>query len=59
MAALGALLIPIIVAVTVALIIVLLTNRFAPDPVLNKIIQYVVFAALLIFLIVKLLPLIH
>ena len=50
-------LVPIIVIVVVALIILVLNDRFAPDASLKKIVAYVVYACVLIALIVKLLPL--
>ena len=48
---------PIIVIVVVALIILVLNDRFAPDPSLKKIVTYVVYAVVLIALIMKLFPL--
>lgn len=50
-------LIPIIVIVVAALIILVLNDRFAPDPSLKKIVTYVVYAVVLIALIMKLFPL--
>jgi hypothetical protein len=52
-----ALLIPIIILVTVAVIIVAVTERFSPDPLITVIVRWVVFAIVLIFLLTKLLPL--
>lgn len=57
MHALVALLVPIIVLIVVALIIVWATERFSPDPLITKIIKVVVFAVVLIFLLLKLVPL--
>jgi disulfide bond formation protein DsbB len=51
-----AVLIPIIIIVVVALIILALNDRFAPDPSLKKIVAYVVYAVALIALILKLFP---
>jgi len=52
-----AVLIPIIIIVVVALIILVLNDRFAPDPSIKKIVAYVVYAVVLIALILKLFPL--
>ena len=57
MHALIAVLVPIIVIVVVALIILVLNDRFAPDPSLKQIVAYVVYGCVLIALIIKLLPL--
>ncbi len=50
-------LVPIIVLVVVALIIIWVTERFSPDPLVTKIIRVVVFAVVLIALLLKLVPL--
>ena len=52
-----ALFIPIIVVVLVAIIIVACAERFSPDAFITTIVRWVVFAAVLIFLLQKLLPL--
>jgi hypothetical protein len=52
-----AVLVPIIVVVIVALILIAANERFAPDPMLKKIIDYVIYGCVLIFLIIKLFPL--
>lgn len=52
-----AVLVPIIVIVVIALIILVLNDRFAPDPSLKQIVAYVVYGCVLIALIIKLLPL--
>ena len=57
MAALLALLVPIIILIIVALIIIYCAERFSPDPLITKIIQIIVFGVVLIFLITKLVPL--
>lgn len=57
MHALTALLIPIIVLVVVCLIIWYAAERFSPDPFITKIVQIVIFAIVLIFILTKLLPL--
>lgn len=57
MSSLIAMLIPIIILVVIALIIIWVTERFSPDPLITKIIQVVVFAVVLIALLMKLVPL--
>ncbi|MDO8534870.1 MAG: hypothetical protein Q7S17_09045 [Xanthobacteraceae bacterium] len=57
MGGLVALLVPIIVIVIVALIIWAINERFAPDPLIKQIVQYVLFGVVLIVLIMKLFPL--
>ena len=57
MAALVALIVPIVVLVVVALIIVWVAERFSPDPLITKIAQVIVFACVMIFIVSKLLPL--
>lgn len=57
MHALTAILVPIIIVVTVALIIWYVAERFSPDPLITKIVQIIVFAVVLIVLLLKLLPL--
>jgi len=56
MSGLVALLVPLIILIDVALIIVYVAVRFSPDPLITKIINLVVFAVVLIWLITKLLP---
>lgn len=56
MHALVASLVPIIIMVVVALIIVWAAERFSPDPFITKIVQLVVFAVVLVFLLLKLAP---
>jgi len=55
MSGLVALLVPLIILIVVALIIVYVADRFSPDPLITKIINLVVFAVVLIWLITKLL----
>jgi len=55
--ALVSLIVPIVVLVVVALIIVWVAERFSPDPLITKIVQVIVFACVMIFLVTKLLPL--
>lgn len=50
-------LVPIIVLVVVALVIVWVTERFSPDPLITNIVRIVVFAVVLIALLLKLVPL--
>lgn len=57
MGALVAILVPVITVVVVGLIIWLVAERFSPDPLITKIVQVVVFAAVLIVLLMKLVPL--
>jgi hypothetical protein len=56
MSALISQIVPIIVLIVVALIIVWVTERFSPDPLITKIIKVVVFAVVLIALFTKLFP---
>ncbi len=57
MSALIAMIVPIIILVVVALVIIWVTERFSPDPLITKIIQVIVFAVVLIALLMKLVPL--
>lgn len=57
MSALIAMLIPIIVLIVIALIIIWVTERFSPDPLITQIIKVIVFAVVLIALLMKLVPL--
>lgn len=59
MASIVSLLIPIVVAVIAALIALAINERFAPDALLKQIVAYVIYALVLIFVILKLVPLIH
>lgn len=59
MSALVAVLIPIIVIVAIAAIVLLIVERFSPDPTVTQIIRWIVFALVLIAIITKLLPLIR
>lgn len=59
MAALAAVLIPIIVIVAVAAIFLLIVERFSPDATVTTIVKWIVFALVLIAIISRLLPLIH
>jgi len=56
MHALIAILIPVIVIVVIGLIIWWVAERFSPDPLITKIVQVIIFAAVLIVIITKLLP---
>lgn len=58
MHSLVAVLIPIIIVVAIAAIALLIVERFSPDPTVTKIIQWIVFALVLIVVITKLVPLI-
>ena len=57
MGSLVSLLVPLIVIIIVALIIWAINDRFAPDPLIKSIVQYVLFGVVLIVLIMKLFPL--
>ena len=59
MGQLTSLLVPLIILVCVALILWYAAERFSPDPFITKLVQIVVFAIVLIFIILKLLPLLH
>ncbi len=59
MAALTALLVPMIILVVVCLIIWYAAERWSPDPFITKVVQIVIFAIVLIFIITHLLPLLH
>lgn len=52
-----AILVPIIIVVVVGLIILAVNARFSPDPLITTIVNYVVYALILIVVVVKLLPL--
>ena len=55
---LTSLIIPAIVVVVVALLISYAAERFSPDPFLTKIINLIVFAGVIIWFVIKFLPLI-
>lgn len=57
MSSLIAMIVPIIILVVVAMVIIWVTERFSPDPLITKIIKVVVFAVVLIALVMKLVPL--
>lgn len=57
MSSLIAMIVPIIILIVVALVIIWVTERFSPDPLITKIIKVVVFAVVLIALLMKLVPL--
>lgn len=57
MHALIAILVPIIVLVVVAIIILAVTERFSPDPLITTIVRWIVFAIVVIVLLTKLVPL--
>lgn len=57
MSSLIAIIVPIIVLVVVALVIIWVTERFSPDPLITQIIRVIVFAVVLIALLMKLVPL--
>lgn len=57
MRALVGMLVPIIVLVVIAIIIIAVTERFSPDPLITTIVRWVVFAVVLIFLLTRLIPL--
>lgn len=59
MPAITGLLIPIIIVILVALIIIWIAERFSPDPLITRIVQAVVFVLVLVFVILKLAPLLH
>lgn len=54
---LAGLLVPTIIVIALALIIVWCAERFSPDPLITKIVQCVVFVAVLVFLLKEFLPL--
>lgn len=53
-----AVLVPVIIVIAVGLILLAVLERFSPDPLVTTIVRWVVFAAILIVCITKLLPLI-
>jgi hypothetical protein len=59
MSALVSLLVPLIIICVVAFIIIRVTQRFSPDPMITEIVKWVVLAIVLIALITKLLPLLR
>lgn len=54
-----AILIPIIIIVAAGIIALLINERFSPDPLVTKIVQWVIYVLMLIMVITKLLPLLH
>ena len=59
MAALVAVLIPIIIIVAVAAIVLIIVERFSPDATVTLIIRWIVFALVLVAILSRLLPLLH
>jgi hypothetical protein len=59
MSGLVALLIPAIVVIVIAIVVLAINARFSPDPLITKIVNIVVYALVLIWLLTKLLPMIH
>lgn len=58
MHALVAILVPVIIIIAVALILWYVVERFAPDPLIKKICQIVIFVVVLVVMLTKLLPMI-
>src|SRR5690348_7033486 len=52
-----AVLVPVIITVAVGLIILVIAQRFSPDPLITKIVQIVVFVVILVVCLIKLVPL--
>lgn len=59
MSGLLAILVPIIVIVAIAAIVLAVTERFSPDPLVTTIVKWIVFALVLVVLLTKLIPLIR
>ncbi len=56
---LTSILLSVAVAIAIALIVWYIVERFSPDVLITKILQVVIFLAVLYFVVLKLLPLIH
>lgn len=52
-------LIPILIIVGAGIIALLINERFAPDPLVAKIVQWVIYILMIIMVITRLLPFIH
>jgi hypothetical protein len=52
-------LIPILIIVGAGIIALLINERFAPDPLVAKIVQWVIYILMIIMIISRLLPFIH
>jgi hypothetical protein len=52
-------LIPILIIVGAGIIALLINERFAPDPLVAKIVQWVIYILMIVMVITRLLPFIH
>lgn len=52
-------LIPILIIVGAGIIALLINERFSPDPLVTKIVQWVIYILMVIMVISRLLPFIH
>lgn len=52
-------LIPILIIVGTGIIALLINERFAPDPLVAKIVQWVIYILMIVMVISRLLPFIH
>ena len=52
-------LIPILIIVGAGIIALLINERFSPDPLVTKIVQWVIYILMVIMVITRLLPFIH
>jgi hypothetical protein len=52
-------LIPILIIVGAGIIALLINERFSPDPLVTKIVQWVIYILMIVMVITRLLPFIH
>jgi hypothetical protein len=52
-------LIPILIIVGAGIIALLINERFSPDPLVTKIVQWVIYILMIVMVISRLLPFIH
>jgi hypothetical protein len=52
-------LIPILIIIGAGIIALLINERFAPDPLVAKIVQWVIYILMIVMVISRLLPFIH
>lgn len=52
-------LIPILIIVGAGIIALLINERFAPDPLVAKIVQWIIYILMIVMVITRLLPFIH
>lgn len=52
-------LVPILIIVGAGIIALLINERFSPDPLVTKIVQWVIYILMVVMVITRLLPFIH